>query len=137
MQVLVGGFLILHGFITTAIGYGAVTGPNAAPMSMPVWMGWWPGPFGRSWAFEALGMGGGAAMVGGLIWLAAGLALVGGGLGWLGFGPLAELRHTLLVGGAVLGLVALALYFHPFYVAAVLINVAIVGLLLGRLATAS
>jgi hypothetical protein len=76
-------------------------------------------------------------MVGGLIWLAAGLALIGGGLGWLGVGPLAELRQTLLVGGAALGLVALALYFHPFYLAAVLINVAIVGLLWGRLAFAS
>lgn len=137
MQVLVGGFLVLHGFITTAIGYGAVTSPNAPLMAAPAWMAWWPGPFGRSWAFEALGLGGEAAMVGGLIWLAAGLALIGGGLGWLGVGPLAELRHALLVGGAALGLVALALYFHPFYLAAVLINIAIVGLLWGRLAFAS
>ena len=136
-QVLVGGLLVLHGFITSAIGVGAVTSPSAAPMATPAWMAWWPGPFGPSWAFEALGLGHGAAVVGGLIWLAAGLALMGGGLGWVGVGPLAELRHALLVGGAALGLVALALYFHPFYLAAVLINLAIVGLLWGRLATAS
>jgi hypothetical protein len=135
-QSLVGGFLILHGLITSFIGFGAVTSPNAAPMAMPAWMVWWPGPFGRSWAFEALGLGGAASVVGGLIWLAAGLALIGGGLGWLGIGPLAEVRYALLVGGAALGLVAVALYFHPFYLAAVLINLAIVGLLWGRLATA-
>jgi hypothetical protein len=106
-------------------------------MAMPSWMAWWPGPFGRSWAFEALGLGSGASVVGGLIWLAAGLALIGGGLGWLGIGPLAEQRHVLLVGGAALGLAALTLYFHPFYLAAVLIDLAIVALLWGRLAIAS
>jgi hypothetical protein len=135
-HVLVGGFLVLHGVITAFIGFGAVTSPNAAPMTMPAWMAWWPGPFGRSWAFDALDLGGSGAVVGGLIWLAAGLALIGGGLGWLGFGPLAEAREALLVGGAAIGLVALALHFHPFYLAAVLINLAIVGLLWGRLATA-
>jgi hypothetical protein len=136
-HAVVGGFMVLHGVITLFIGFGAVTSPNAAPLAMPGWMAWWPGPFGRSWAFEALGLGSGASVVGGLIWLAAGLALIGGGLGWLGIGPLAEQRHVLLVGGAALGLAALALYFHPFYVAAVLINIVIVVLLWGRLATAS
>lgn len=134
---MIGGFLVLHGLITSFIGFGAVTSPNAVPMAMPSWIAWWPGPFGRSWAFDALGLGSGASVVGGLIWLAAGLALIGGGLGWLGLGPLSEQRHVLLVGGAALGLAALALYFHPFYLAAVLINIAIVVLLWGRLATAS
>ncbi|HEY7525234.1 MAG TPA: hypothetical protein VIA82_00105 [Candidatus Limnocylindria bacterium] len=136
-HVLVGGFLVLHGLITSYIGFGAVTSPNAAPLTMPAWMAWWPGPFGRSWAFEALGLGGGASVAGGFVWLAAGLALLGGGLGWLGIGPLEGARYALLVAGAALGLLALALYFHPFYLAAVLINIAIVGLLWGRLATAS
>jgi hypothetical protein len=136
-HAVVGGFLVLHGLITSIIGFGAVASPNASPMAMPGWVAWWPGPFGRSWAFETLGLGSGANLGGGLIWLAAGLALIGGGLGWLGIGPLAEQRHVLLVAGAAFGLVALALYFHPFYVAAVLINVAIIALLWGRLATAS
>jgi len=47
-----------------------------------------------------------------------------------------EQRVPLLVGGAALGVVALALYFHPFYLAAVLIDVAIVGLLWGQFASA-
>jgi hypothetical protein len=135
-HALVGAFLVVHGLITSFIGFGAVTNPSAAPLAMPAWMAWWPGPFGRSWAVEALGLGAGAAISGGLVWLVAGLALVGGGLGWLGIGPLVDARYALLVGGAVVGLLALALYFHPFYVAAVLINLAIVWLLWGRLAAA-
>jgi hypothetical protein len=39
------------------------------------------------------------------------------------------MRHELLLAGAGLGLVALALYFHPIYVIAVAINLAIVALL--------
>ena len=132
----IGGLLVLHGLITSFIGVGAVSSPNAAALAMPAWMAWWPGPFGRSWAIDALGLGSGAALVGGLIWLAAGLALIAGGLGWLGVGPLVEQRLPLLVGGAALGLVALALYFHPFYLVAVLIDVAIVGLLWGQLVSA-
>lgn len=77
-------------------------------------------------------------MVGGLIWLVAGAALIAGGLGWLGVPALHDMRHALLLGGAGLGLVALALYFHPIYVIAVAINVAIVVFLWDRvLVTAS
>jgi hypothetical protein len=136
-HAVLGGLLVLHGVITSFIGFGTVSSSNAAPMAMPGWMAWWPGPFGRSWAFDALGFGSGAAVIGGVIWLAAGVALIGGGLGWLGVGPLAELRNVLLFSGAVLGLVALALYFHPFYLAAVLIDIAIIALLWGRHVTTS
>jgi len=136
-QGLLAGFLVLHGLITTMIGFGAVTNPSAQPISLPTWFAWWPGPFGRSWVFEAMNLGGGFQMLGGLVWLAAGLALIGGGIGWLGVAPLEGIRYPLLVGGACLGLVALALYFHPIYVAAVLINVALVALLWGRVTTAA
>ena len=136
LHSIIGGFLVLHGLITSFIGFGAVSNPNAAAMAVPAWMAWWPGPFGRSWVIDALGLGSGAAIVGGLIWLAAGLSLFAGGLGWLGVGPLEEQRLPLLVGGAALGLVAVGLYFHPFYLAAVLIDVAIVGLLWGQFAPA-
>jgi hypothetical protein len=134
---LVGGFLVLHGLVTSAIGFGTVNQPTGAPMAMPSWLAWWPTQLGRSWVFDALGLGRRAAIVGGLTWLVAGLALIAGALGWLGVGPLAELCEPLLVGGAVVGLVAMALYFHPLYLGAVLINLAMVWLLWGRLAATS
>jgi hypothetical protein len=136
-QVLIGGFLVVHGLITTMIGFVAATNPNAPAILLPAWFAWWPGPFGRSWLFEAMNLGSGFQMLGGLVWLTAGLALIGGGIGWLGVAPLEGFRYPLLVAGASLGLVALALYFHPIYLAAVLINVALIALLWGRMATAA
>jgi hypothetical protein len=135
-HAVVATFLVAHGLITTAIGFGSITNPNPAAMAMPSWMAWWPGPFGRSWLLETLNVGSGPAVLGGLVWLVAGLALVAGGLGWFGVSALHDLRITLLVGGAALSLVALALYFHPFYLIAVGINLAIIVLLWARLGAA-
>jgi hypothetical protein len=126
-NLLVGLLIVGHGLITTMIGVGAVTRPDAPAMTLPAFFSWWPGPFGRSWAIEALGLGSAAAVVGGLVWLASGLALVAAGLGWLGVGPLAGLSSALAVIGAALGLVALVLYFHPLYLVAVAINLALLA----------
>jgi hypothetical protein len=136
-HALVGGFLILHGLITTMIGIGGVTRPNAAAMPLPAWFGWWPGPFGRSWLFDGLYLGTGAAVVGGLIWLVAGIALIGAGLGWLGVPAFREVWQLLALAGGSVGLVALALYFHPIYVIAVLINLALVAVVWARLSPAT
>ena len=129
---LVAGVLVAHGLITTAIGFGAVTSPNGPAMALPSWFAWWPGPFGRSWLFEALSLGTGVALVGGFIWLIAGLLLVAGGLGWFDLSFFEGVRSQLLVAGAAVSLVALALYFHPLYVVALAINIAIVFLLWGE-----
>jgi hypothetical protein len=75
-------------------------------------------------------------VVGGLIWLAAGIALTAGGLGWLGVPGLEAFRYILLIVGATLGLLALVLYFHPIYLIAVAINLAIVALLWDRVTLA-
>jgi hypothetical protein len=130
-HALVAAILVGHGLITSMIGFGAVTSPNAPAMALPSWVAWWPGPFGRSWVFESLGFGGGAQLTGGLIWLSAGLMILAGGLGWFGLTMFEGSRDTLLLAGAALSLVALALYFHPFYLVAVAINIAIVVLLWG------
>ncbi len=135
-QVLVAGFVVAHGLITTMIGFGGVTKPDAPAMALPAWFGWWPGPFGRSWLIDALHLGSGASMIAYGLWLAAGLALVGAGLGWLGVPALSGVWQPLALSGAAVGLVALALFFHPFYLVAVLIDMAIVVLVSGALAPA-
>jgi hypothetical protein len=75
-------------------------------------------------------------VIGGLLWLAAGLALVGAGLGWLGVSALSGQWQMLALVGAMLGLVALALYFHPFYVVAIVLNVVILVSVWGRVVAA-
>jgi hypothetical protein len=132
---VVGIALVLHGLITTMIGIGSATNRNAAAMAMPSWMNWWPGPFGRSWVLDSLNLGSAPTMLGGLLWLAAGLALIGAGLGWLDVLPLGDQWPRLALAGGVLGLLALTLFFHPFYLVAVVLDVAIVVLAWSRLAT--
>jgi len=132
-QVLVAGLVVAHGLITTVIGFGGVTRPDAPALTLPGWFGWWPGPFGRSWLIDTLHLGSGAMVIGSGLWLAAGLALVASGLGWLGVPVLSGVWQPLAFGGAVAGLVALALFFHPIYLVAVAINVAIVVLASGAL----
>jgi general stress protein CsbA len=135
-HAVVGIVLVAHGLITTMIGFGSMSSPSAAAMQTPSWLGWWPGTLGRSWAFDALNLGSGPALIGGLLWLAAGLALVGAGLGWLGVSVVSNQWQMLALVGAVLGLAALALYFHPFYIVAIVIDVVIVALVWGRVVAA-
>jgi hypothetical protein len=135
-HALVGVILVAHGLITTMIGFGSMTSPNSAAMPAPSWLGWWPGTLGRSWLLDAMNVGSGPAALGGLVWLAAGLALIGAGLGWLGVSALSGQWQMLAIVGAALGLVALALYFHPFYLVAVVIDIVIVALVWGRLGVA-
>jgi hypothetical protein len=134
-HAVVGIVLVLHGLITTMIGFGSMANQSSAAMPAPSWLGWWPGTLGRSWALDALSLGSGAAVLGGLVWLAAGVALIGAGLGWLGVPALSDPPILAFV-GATLGLVALALYFHPFYLLAVVIDVVIIVLVWGRLVAA-
>ena len=136
-QAVLGGFLVVHGLITTMIGVGAVTNPNSPATTLPSWFSWWPGPFGRSWLFDALDLGTGAAVLGGLVWLVGGVALIAAGLGWLGVPGVRDQWQTLAFVGAAVGLLALAVYFHPLYLVAVVINLAVVALLWGRLTTAT
>ena len=124
-HAVVGILLVAHGLITTMIGFGSISNPSSATMPAPSWLGWWPGTLGRSWAFDALSLGSGTAVIGGLVWLVAGLALIGAGLGWLGVSAVSDQWQTLALVGAVLGLAALAPYFHPFYVVAIVIDVVI------------
>jgi hypothetical protein len=135
-HAVVGFVLVAHGLITTMIGFGSMTSPNSAAMPVPSWLGWWPGSLGRSWLLDAMDVASGPAALGGLVWLAAGFALIGAGLGWLGVSALSGEWQMLAFIGAALGLVALALYFHPFYLVAVVIDVVIVAMVWGRLVAA-
>ncbi|HET7726477.1 MAG TPA: hypothetical protein VFK54_04045 [Candidatus Limnocylindrales bacterium] len=134
---IVGGFLVVHGVITAMIGLGTVTNPTGPAMTLPGWLPWWPGPLGRSWLIDGLGLGSGASMAGGAIWLVAGVALLAGGLGWLGVAGVRDVWQPLLIVGGLVGLVAIGLYFHPLYLLAVAIDVVVVVLAWGRLTAAT
>jgi hypothetical protein len=137
MPMILGGLLVAHGLITTMIGVAALTNPIAPALALPGWFIGWPGPFGRSWLFESLNLGSGISVVGGLLWVGAGVALIAGGLGWLGIGGVREVWQTIAFIGGAVGLLALGLYFHPLYLIGLVIDIAVVALLWGRVTTAS
>ncbi len=76
-------------------------------------------------------------VLGGLVWLVAGVSLVAAGLGWLGVPGVRDVWPILGFVGAAVGLVALAVYFHPFYLIAVAIDVTLIVFLWGRLTTSA
>ena len=125
-QGLLAGFFIVHGLITTAIGAGAVADPDNPGLAGTSWA-LWPTPLGRSWVIDGLQLGDGASIAGGVLWGAAGLALLGAGLGLFGAPLLRTAWQPLAVAGGGASLVALVLYFHPIYALAVAINLAIVA----------
>ena len=131
--LIVGLFLVLHGLITTMVGAGAVS--NGPALTLPSWFSWWPGPFGRSWLIDGLHLGTPVAVIGGLVWLASGILLIAAGAGHIGVGPLRDAWPLFAVVGSGLGLVAVALYFHPIYLAALVINLVLVVAAWGRVGT--
>ena len=72
-----------------------------------------------------------------MVWLTAGLALIGAGLGLLGVPVVRDLWPVLALVGGAIGLVALAVYFHPIYLGAAAINIVLVALVWGRLSPTS
>ncbi|HEU5330805.1 MAG TPA: hypothetical protein VFU78_22120 [Thermomicrobiales bacterium] len=103
----------------------AATQPDGSGLPNAAWLGWWPTPLGCSWLLDGLHLGSGVGVAGDLLWLVAGLALLIAGLGLCGVPVLHGSWPALALGGAALGLLAVAVYFHPWYAAATLINLAL------------
>jgi hypothetical protein len=135
LQGIIGILIVLHGLVTAAIGAGTLA--NGPGVPNPPWLGWWPTALGRSWLVDALPGGAAVPALGGALWIAAGLAVAGAGLGWLGAPLLRDEWATAAALGAGLGLAALALYFHPYYALGTLLNLALLALAAGALRPAA
>jgi hypothetical protein len=122
VQILIGILLALHGLITLAIGGAAVGGAATPPeMSKLPGAGWYPVALGDSWLLH-----GGAAQMGGVLWVLAGLGLLVTALSVFGFVMPGAWREAGLISGA-LGLAGIVLFFHPYYVVAVVANLALIA----------
>jgi len=129
MQTLVAILLIVHGFITAAQAGGSFS-PRGG-MTNPGWLAWWPSGLGQSWIWSGLGMEHSLlARAGGVLWLAAGAALIAAGLGLLGVIVPAGLWRSLALAGGGLSLLMLLVYLHPFYAAGILSSALLLAALL-------
>src|SRR5688572_24968578 len=119
--MFVGVLIALHGLITLAIGGAAVGGaPTPPEMSKLPGAGWYPVALGDSWLLH-----GGAAQMGGVLWVLAGIGLLLTAASVFGFVLPGAWRQVGLISG-VLGLAGIALFFHPYYLIAIAANLAII-----------
>jgi hypothetical protein len=118
MQVLLGILVLVHGLITAAIGAGSISNPRgiAAPGT-----DWYPVALGESWMLH-----GDAARLGAGLWVIAGVGLLSTAASILGIALPTGIWPTLGLASAVIGLLALALFFHPYYAIGVAINLGVV-----------
>jgi hypothetical protein len=129
---VLGVLFFVHGLITTGIGVGGVADGGRRAWADPglpnaPWLSWWPMNLGRSWLIDASPLGPSGYALGGLIWLASGVAFAGAGLGLFGVPGLRGLWQPLALAGGACGLTAVVLFFHPWYVLALLINLAVLA----------
>lgn len=113
----------IHGFITLMIGGGAVSGaPAPAEMNKLPGAGWYPVALGDSWLLQ-----GAASRVGGALWVVAGIGLLAASASMLGIVIPTTAWRSIAMASAATGLVAIALFFHPYYAIAIAIDLAIVA----------
>ena len=115
MKLLISALLIIHGLIVAGQAAGSFGSTIPNEVQNPSFVSWWPINMGRSWLLSWLGLEKTLIVyrVGGLLWLAGGIALVAAGLGILGFIVPPEYWRSLAVGGAAISLFMLTVYFHP------------------------
>jgi hypothetical protein len=115
MKLLIGILLILHGLIVAGQSAGSFGSVIPNQIQNPSFLSWWPISMGRSWLFSWLGLERTLVIyrIGGLLWLAGGIALVAAGLGVLGFVIPVDWWRDLAIAGAAISLFMLAVYFHP------------------------
>jgi hypothetical protein len=114
MKILIAALLILHGLIV--IGQSSCSFNPVGGVKNPSWLSWWPSNLGQSWLLSGLGIQHSVlARAGGVLWLAAGIALVAAGLSVVGLVLPTALWPSLALTGAVISLVMLIIYLHPFY----------------------
>lgn len=131
MRILAVLFLV-HGLISGAQSFSGFS-PKGG-VANPAWMAWWPARLGQSWLFEQMGLTSrGAYVLTGVVWLLimAGFLVAGVAL-WAN--PARPGWGIWAAWSAILSLVVLAVYLHPWYAGAVLLNLAILvaAVALGR-----
>jgi hypothetical protein len=129
MRIVVALLLVLHGLITAAQSGGSFN-PTGGVQN-PKWLAWWPTALGQSWVLSRLGLEKSAVgTLAGVLWLVAGVALVGAALGLLGLIVPTAWWRTLAAAGAVISLLLFVLYAHPIYAIGIGANIAILVVLL-------
>lgn len=127
LRLILGIFLVAHGFMTMSLA--TVPVPVQGSIHTPYFPAWWRPNIDDTWPASRMGLPGGIIRtVGSILWLAALVCFASAGAGLLGLPGLNSLWQLFASAGAVISLILLAFYWHPWLVLGVLINV---GMLAG------
>jgi hypothetical protein len=117
--------------ITTAQSSGSFGSTASSGIQNPSWVSWWPTNLGQSWLLSWLGLEKAPfTWIGGVLWLAGGIALAAAGLGVLGFIIPSDWWRTLAIAGGAISLFMLVVYLHPFTIIGTALSIAILVALL-------
>ena len=119
MQVLFGVLLAIHGLITIAVGSGSVSNPLGVKAPGTAW---YPIALGQSWLLQ-----GDVARLAGSLWVLAGVGLMATAASVFGIVLPTGAWPTLALISALSALIAVALFFHPYYAVAVVANLLILA----------
>ncbi len=126
-RILIGVFLILHGLIHSGLAAAPIPKESSSR----------PGSFfthpSRSWLLQRMRVSpGGVRLVGWLLVVMTTLGFVLAGLAALGVPHLAGAIAPLIICSAILSLVLLGLFWHPWLTLGVIIDLGILVLWIGR-----
>ena len=126
IRILLAVFLITHGLVHFSLTY--VPTPKPGKLRTPYWPSWWREDADPNWLASKLGLTNSLVRgLGSAFWLLTLAGFTLAGLGLLGVPGLSRLwgAATVLGGGA--SMLLLCLYWHPWLVAGVVINLAVFG----------
>ena len=131
MKFLVAVILIIRRLITAAQSSGSFGSSGSGGVQNPSWLSWWPTALSRSWLLSSLSLEKAPlTRIGGLLWLAGGIALATAGLGILGFIVPTDWWRALAIASAAISLYMLVVYLHPLMILGTGLSIAILVALL-------
>ena len=126
VRVLLAIFMIAHAFIHVSLTY--VPLPKAGEMHTPFWPTWTRTDTDPTWPLMKLGLPGQTVrVIGCVLWILAAGSFLLTGLGLFGIPGLNQIWSYSGWVGAITSLLMLVLFWHPWYIACVVINLAILA----------
>ena len=126
-DILIGIVIIGHGLIVAGQSFGSLNTTNGQiGISNPSFLNWWPSRFGQSWLLSMLNLERSPFnILISILWILSGLSLVIAGIGIL---VNANWWTNIIILGAILSLILLIIYLHPFFIVGIIIDLIILYL---------
>jgi len=126
LRILMSVFLIAHGLVTMSLATVPVPKPGA--LHTPYFPAWWRADVDTTWPISRLGLTPNLVRaIGWILWVLALIPFVAAVVSLSGFLGVSALWQPLAAIAAGLSLILLGLYWHPWLILGVLINLGILA----------